>query len=465
MGRRRDPEALRGAAPRERPRVALPRGERRARTCPPRARRRSRSGDAPIPPARLEPGAAVRAGRTDPRVSAPTRICRAGARRAPRAPGVAAARGADPRHRRRSDSSRSRWPGASSSGSTSGPPPSRRSRGLVGDPGLLRAAAARSTASTRSRCSSWHRTSTRPSAPVPLYLISLARCGDLEPGSGTGSTSSSRPCSQRARAADLTGLDARNLVEQRRAEAMRLVADAPGSADRIEHAPRAYLLARARTAVARQVRLLDHFRRRNEAGSRCTPIESDDVAEIDVASRDRPALLAHVSGVLVDYGLDVSARRSRPGATAPRWRASSVRGPRASPTARSREARRAHAAGSRSSSRWRSSRVASTGRSPAPPNPDAEVSFDDAGSPWYTLCEVRSPDRRGLLHTSPRRSPPPAPVCTRRDSRRSTAPAVDRFELTDRNESQARRRDEGRRARRRSATGWPSSVGGSGVRH
>ena len=24
------------------------------------------------------------------------------------------------------------------------------------------------------------------------------------------------------------------------------------------------------------------------------------------------------------------------------------------------------------------------------------VAFDDAASPWYTLCEVRSPDRRGL---------------------------------------------------------------------
>ena len=33
------------------------------------------------------------------------------------------------------------------------------------------------------------------------------------------------------------------------------------------------------------------------------------------------------------------------------------------------------------------------------PNPDADVRFDDDASPWYTLCEVRSPDRRGLLHS------------------------------------------------------------------
>jgi predicted nucleic acid-binding protein len=32
------------------------------------------------------------------------------------------------------------------------------------------------------------------------------------------------------------------------------------------------------------------------------------------------------------------------------------------------------------------------------PDPDAEVHFDDDSSPWYSRCEVRSRDRRGLLH-------------------------------------------------------------------
>jgi UTP:GlnB (protein PII) uridylyltransferase len=30
--------------------------------------------------------------------------------------------------------------------------------------------------------------------------------------------------------------------------------------------------------------------------------------------------------------------------------------------------------------------------------PDAVVEFDDAGSPWYTLCSIRAGDRPGLLN-------------------------------------------------------------------
>ncbi|MFN2389201.1 MAG: cation:proton antiporter [Actinomycetota bacterium] len=32
------------------------------------------------------------------------------------------------------------------------------------------------------------------------------------------------------------------------------------------------------------------------------------------------------------------------------------------------------------------------------PIPDADIRFDDSGSPWATLCEIRAPDREGLLH-------------------------------------------------------------------
>jgi [protein-PII] uridylyltransferase len=39
-------------------------------------------------------------------------------------------------------------------------------------------------------------------------------------------------------------------------------------------------------------------------------------------------------------------------------------------------------------------------RSPggAAPAPTLEIDFDADASPWYTLCEVRGPDRPGLLH-------------------------------------------------------------------
>jgi UTP:GlnB (protein PII) uridylyltransferase len=34
-----------------------------------------------------------------------------------------------------------------------------------------------------------------------------------------------------------------------------------------------------------------------------------------------------------------------------------------------------------------------------PPQPDLELTFDDDGSPWHTLCEVRGRDRPGLLRS------------------------------------------------------------------
>ena len=68
------------------------------------------------------------------------------------------------------------------------------------------------------------------------------------------------------------------------------------------------------------------------------------------------------------------------------------------------------------------------------PNPDAELRFDDHASPWYTICEVRSPDRRGLLHslTAAMASAGANVHSARLVTIAGTA--VDRFELTDRND-------------------------------
>ena len=43
-------------------------------------------------------------------------------------------------------------------------------------------------------------------------------------------------------------------------------------------------------------------------------------------------------------------------------------------------------------------KVAADGPMQSMPLPDAEVSFDNAASPWHTVCEVRCTDRPGLLH-------------------------------------------------------------------
>ena len=45
--------------------------------------------------------------------------------------------------------------------------------------------------------------------------------------------------------------------------------------------------------------------------------------------------------------------------------------------------------------------IAAALRDPVPSTgaPDVEVEYDNDASPWHTLCEVRGPDRPGLLHT------------------------------------------------------------------
>ena len=67
----------------------------------------------------------------------------------------------------------------------------------------------------------------------------------------------------------------------------------------------------------------------------------------------------------------------------------------------------------------------------APPAPDLDVDFDDTGSPWYTLCEVRGPDRPGLLHAiTVGFAVAGATVHSARIETRMGI-AIDRFELSD----------------------------------
>jgi Kef-type K+ transport system membrane component KefB len=237
----------------------------------------------------------------------------------------------------------------------------------------------------------------------------------------------------------LTGLDARNLVERRRAEAVRLAGADEAVADRIHHAPRAYLLTQEAADVARQAALLEPLPSRNRARVAVMSLEalpgsapgSANEWRVEVAVRDRPALLATVSGVLADLGLDVLDAVIATWDDGGALESFRVRGARFDPAhlddeqiARTRppEPERLEEA------------IISAFDRPltSPPNPDAVVIFDDAASPWHTLCEVRSPDRRGLLHmitvglASAGADVHAARLVT------ADGKAVDRFELTDR---------------------------------
>ena len=155
---------------------------------------------------------------------------------------------------------------------------------------------------------------------------------------------------------------------------------------------------------------------------------------IEVAARDRPGLLATVSGVLADFGLDVidaTVATWADGAALDsflvQWADPAPAGPvtgdgdgdeRPPPDSVALEARIVAAF---------SDPVESV------PNPEADLRFDDHASPWYTICEVRSPDRRGLLRSlTAAMANAAANVHTARLVTVDEA-AVDRFELTDRN--------------------------------
>ncbi|MFM7270514.1 MAG: cation:proton antiporter [Actinomycetes bacterium] len=226
------------------------------------------------------------------------------------------------------------------------------------------------------------------------------------------------------------GTETRTLVDLRRAEAAARAGGRRRIVERIEHAPRGYLLSQDATAIERQARLIEPLPGRGQAR---VAVEAEGTGRwrIEVASRDRAGLLARVSGVLADHGLDVLE------ATVATWGDGAaiesflvtrppLEPPRLDPEAIDAAAPPDAVALEASIVRAFDDPLVS------PPNPDAEVAFDDAASPWYTLCEVRSPDRRGLLHmitvglASAGASVHSARLVTQ------DGQAVDRFELTDR---------------------------------
>jgi [protein-PII] uridylyltransferase len=187
----------------------------------------------------------------------------------------------------------------------------------------------------------------------------------------------------------LTGLDARNLVERRRAEAAR---SSTGSADiieRIDRAPRGYLLTQDSATVARHAMLLEPLPARGRARVTVDALPSGDW-RVEVASRDRTGLLATVAGVLADCGLDVVD------ATVATW---DDGGALESFVVRPVVPAEGHiAVGAPRAEVLRDAIVGAFDRRPeSEPDPDAVVTFDDLASPWYTICEVTTRDRRGVL--------------------------------------------------------------------
>jgi Na+:H+ antiporter len=288
---------------------------------------------------------------------------------------------------------------------------------LVGDSSLLRAAAQRVDSFDEERVFALATHLDRPERARALYLLTLA-LGGLEPWDRSRLDELHDLVLAALEQPDLTGLDARNLVERRRAEAIRLADGDRAVAERIARAPRTYLLAQDAVDVARQAALLEPLPPPGRARVAVAQLEGKEW-RVEVASRDRPGLLATVSGVLSDSGLTVQD------AVVATWGdGGALESFRVLPTKPAPPAADAL-----------TKAIVEAFDRPleAPPTPGAEVVFDDDASPWYTLCEIRCVDCPGLLHSitvgfaSAGVDVHSARVGT------VAGQALDRFEVTDRN--------------------------------
>jgi Kef-type K+ transport system membrane component KefB len=175
-----------------------------------------------------------------------------------------------------------------------------------------------------------------------------------------------------------------NVVERRRREAEDASDGSDAVVRRIEQAPRAYLLAERPRRVARHMALASAWRRRGANAYLVDvepPTRHDPRVEIEVVAPDRPGLLARVTHVLGEAGLDI---RHAIVATWPDGCALEsflIAGGELPDAAALRE----------------SLRRIETRALPFGGVPDAEIDFDDGASPWHTVCRIRARDASGLL--------------------------------------------------------------------
>ncbi|HEY8216722.1 MAG TPA: ACT domain-containing protein, partial [Acidimicrobiia bacterium] len=172
-------------------------------------------------------------------------------------------------------------------------------------------------------------------------------------------------------------------------------------------------------------------------------------ARVEVASRDRPGLLGAVSGVLAASGFDVVD------ASAATW-----------PDGVAIESFRVRATDPASDAlaviAGLEDAVADALRRPpvTDPAPDLEIDFDEAGSPWHTLCEVRGEDRHGLLHMITVGFAAAGVTVQSARIETHSGIAIDRFEVTD---TEGRKLDAGREHEARHAI-WSGSGGSPSLR-
>ena len=255
---------------------------------------------------------------------------------------------------------------------------------LVEDANLMRAASARIDGLDEEPVLVLATHLETPERVRALYLVTLAS-GPLEDWERQRLDDLLARLLQVLNRPDLTGRRVGSQIEARRGEALRLATN-DGQADRIRNAPRAYLLARAPETIARHAALLDPLPRRGRIKVTVATL-GNDLGRVEIAALDRPGLLGAVTGVLADRRIDVVE------AAAVTWPDGAVV---ESYTVRT-VVPFSTAVGT-ATLMEEAIQGALARPLDAEPAPDLEIDFDNDASPWYTLCEVRGPDRPGLVH-------------------------------------------------------------------
>jgi Kef-type K+ transport system membrane component KefB len=171
-------------------------------------------------------------------------------------------------------------------------------------------------------------------------------------------------------------------VDERRSRA-RLVAVSQNVRERIDKAPRAYVLAVGPEDLAAQAALCEPPPSADAVRVMVTANGAPHHWRISLVAHDRAGLLAAESSVFVKRELDVTS------ATVATWRDGCALGTFTVLASDKPDADELEA------------EIVAELRTPQTPIavPDAALDFDNLASPWHTICTVRAPDRRGLLHS------------------------------------------------------------------
>jgi Kef-type K+ transport system membrane component KefB/predicted amino acid-binding ACT domain protein len=251
--------------------------------------------------------------------------------------------------------------------------------GVVSDAGLLVAASRRIDGLTEEPVLQLAAHLVTREQAEALYALTLSGAQELDARDRTRTSTLHDLVLAALAHPELVGRVTSDTVEQRRREVARLVTDQDGL-ERVEHAPRRYLLATAPADLARQVVLCDPVPR--HAAVRAHVTARPDGWTVDVVARDRPGLLAWETGVLADHGLDVVSAIAATWGDGCALASFVVRGTSEPDRERLQDD------------------LALALRRPitSPPVLGVTLEFDDSGSPWHTLATVRGKDRPGLLH-------------------------------------------------------------------